>query len=108
MSYVFRPVPLSIKLRPEKGTVSRPLVRMFGGSMSLDCFGGLLDQITTGKRYSCLAIDCNVWGVSYMSSYCFAGFVAMFFGGFLDQITNYDQKKGTVIWPLVGMSTTYL
>ncbi len=24
---------------------------------------------------------------------CFGGFVAMFFGGFLDQITNYDQKK---------------
>jgi hypothetical protein len=24
---------------------------------------------------------------------CFGGFVAMFFGRFLDQITNYDQKK---------------
>jgi hypothetical protein len=23
----------------------------------------------------------------------FGGFVAMFFGGFLDQMTNYDQKK---------------
>jgi hypothetical protein len=28
-----------------------------------------------------------------MSSDCFGGFVAMFFGGFLDQITNYDWKK---------------
>ena len=56
-----------IKLRPEKkGTVIWPLVGMFGGSMSLDCFGG-----------------------------------------FLDQITNYNQKKGTVVWPLVGMSTAY-
>ena len=35
-------------------------VGMFGGSMSLDCFGG---------------------------------FGAIFFDGFLDQITNYDQKK---------------
>jgi hypothetical protein len=36
---------------------------------------------------------------------CFGGFVAMFFGGFLDQITNIDRKtKGTVVWPLVGMS----
>ncbi len=42
-----------------------------------------------------------------MSSDCFGGFVAMLFGRFLDQITNYDQKKGTVIWPSVGMSTTY-
>ncbi len=61
--------------------------------MSSDCFGGFLDQITTGKRYSCLAIGCNVWGVGSMSSDCFGGFVAMFFGGFLDQITNYDGKK---------------
>ncbi len=42
---------LSIKLRPEKkGTVVWLLVGMFGGSMSLDCFGGFLDQITTGKK----------------------------------------------------------
>jgi hypothetical protein len=54
-----------IKLRPEtKGTVVWPSVRMFGGSMSSDCFGGFLDQITTRKkRYSRLAIGCNVWGV---------------------------------------------
>ena len=45
------------------------------------------------KRYSRLAIGCNVWGVGSMSSDCFGGFVAMFFGGFLDQITNYDRKK---------------
>jgi hypothetical protein len=24
---------------------------------------------------------------------CFGGFVAMFFGGFLHQITNYNRKK---------------
>ncbi len=56
-------VGLSIKLQPEKkGTVIWPSFGMFGGSMSSDCFDGFLDQITTGKeRYSCLAIDCNVW-----------------------------------------------
>jgi hypothetical protein len=33
----------------KKGTVVWPLVGMFGGSMSLDCFGGFLDQIMTRK-----------------------------------------------------------
>ncbi len=28
-----------------------------------------------------------------MNSDCSGGFVAMFFGGFRDQIANYDQKK---------------
>jgi hypothetical protein len=44
----------------KKGTAVWPLVAMFGGSMSLDCFGR---------------------------------FVAMFFGMFLYQITNYNRKK---------------
>ncbi len=34
----------------KKGTVIWPLVGIFGGSMSLDCFGGFLDQITTRKK----------------------------------------------------------
>jgi hypothetical protein len=42
-----------------------------------------------------------------MSLDCFGGFVAMCFGRFLDQITNYDRKKSTVVWLLVGMSTKY-
>ncbi len=29
-----------------------------------------------------------------MNSDYFGGFAAMFFSGFLDQITNYDRKKG--------------
>ncbi len=33
-----------------KGTVIRQSVRMFGGSMSSDCFAGFLDQITIGKK----------------------------------------------------------
>ncbi len=34
----------------KKGTVVWPLVRMFGGSMITDCFGGFLNQITTRKK----------------------------------------------------------
>jgi hypothetical protein len=50
MSYVFQRFPSLIKFIPEKkGTVIWPSVRMFGGSMSSDCFGGFLDQITPGK-----------------------------------------------------------
>ncbi len=33
----------------KKDTVIWPSVRMFGGSMSSECFGRFLDQITTGK-----------------------------------------------------------
>jgi hypothetical protein len=84
------------------------------------CFlaGFFIDQITTKKkRYSRLAVGWNVWGFHQLglirrvplSNYdlkkgtviwpsvamldCFGGFVAMFFGGFLDQITNYNRKK---------------
>jgi hypothetical protein len=59
--------------------------------MSLDCFGGFLNQITTGKKGTV------VWPLVAMSD-CFGGFVAIFFGGFLDQITNYNRKKGTIVW----------
>ncbi len=61
-------------------------VGMFGGSMSLDCFGGFLDQIMTEKKGTV------VWPLVAMSD-CFGRFVAIFFGGFLDQITYYDRKK---------------
>jgi hypothetical protein len=66
---------------------------MFGGSMSLDCFGRFLDQITTGKRYNCLAIGCNVWGVGSMSSDCFGGFVAMFLASFSIKLPITTRKK---------------
>ncbi len=47
-----------------------------------------------------------IWPSVAMSD-CFGGFVTIFFGGFLDQITNYDRKKqvqlsgpgGTVGYP---------
>jgi hypothetical protein len=83
-----------------------PSVGMFGGSMSSDCFGGFLDQITAKKKGTV------VWPLVAM----FGGFheLGLFwwvrhyvFGGFLDQTTNYDWKKGTVVWPSVGMFTMY-
>jgi hypothetical protein len=61
----------------KKGTVVWPSVGMFGGSMSSDCFGRFLDQITTRKKGTA------VWPLVAMSD-CFGGFVAVFFGGFLD------------------------
>jgi hypothetical protein len=76
----------------KKGTVVWPTVGMFRGSMSLDCCGGFLDQITTQKKGTV------VWPSVAMTDY-FGGFDTMFFGRFLDQITNYDRKKGTVGTP---------
>jgi hypothetical protein len=54
--------------------------------MSLDCFSGFLNQITTGKKVQSSGhwLQCRI--VLVGSSLCF-------FGRFLDQITNYDQKK---------------
>ncbi len=86
MSYVFRRVPSSIKLRPEKRFSHLAIGWNVWGSMSLDCFGRFLDQITTEKKGTV------VWPLVAMSD-CFGGFVAKFFGRFLDQITNYDRKK---------------
>jgi hypothetical protein len=100
MSYVFQRVPLLIKLRPEnKGTVIWPSVGMFGGSMSLDCFSGFLNQITTGKKGTV------VWPSVAMSD-CFGGFAAMSFSGFLDQITNYDKKMYSCL--AIGWNVYYV
>ncbi len=60
--------------------------------MSSDCFGGFLDQIMTKKKVQSSGHRLQCLG-GCMNLDCFGGFVAMFFGGFLDQITNYDQKK---------------
>jgi hypothetical protein len=84
----------------KKGTVVWLLVGIFGGSMSSDCFSRFLNQITTGRQGT-------VNWPSVAMSDCFGRLVAMIFGGFLNQITNYNKRKGTNVWPLVGMSTTY-
>jgi hypothetical protein len=96
MSYVFWRVPLSIKLRPEKRYSCLAVSWNVWGS--LDCFGRFLEQITTKKkRYSCLAIGCNVGLVLAGSSLCFLA-------GSLIKLQITIGKKGTVVWPLVGMS----
>ncbi len=99
------------------------------------CFlaDSFVDQIMTGKkvqssgrRLECLGVPsawivlvCSsiklrpekkgtvVWPSVAMSD-CFGGFVAMYFGGFLDQITNYGRKKiGTVIWLAYTICNTH-
>jgi hypothetical protein len=80
----------------KKGTVVCPSVGMFGGSMSSDCFGGFPDQITTGKKVQSSGHWLQCLGGS-MSLDCVERFVVMFFGGFLNQITNYNWKKGAVV-----------
>jgi hypothetical protein len=70
----------------KQGTVVWPSVGMFGDPMSLDCFSGFLDQIMTEKKGTV------VWPLVAMFI-CFGRFVAMFFGGFLNQSTNYDREK---------------
>jgi hypothetical protein len=65
--------------------------------MSSECFDGFLDQITTRKIKGTVILP----------------LVAMFGGSVpCAQIVLMGsklrpEKKGTVIWPLVGMSTTY-
>jgi hypothetical protein len=69
--------------------------------MSLDCFGGFLDQITTGKKVQLSGQLVAMFG-GFHELGLFWWVCRMFFGRFVNQITNYDQKKGTVVWPLVG------
>ncbi len=87
-------------LTGKKGTVIWASVRMFGGSMSLDCFGGFLDQNTTGKKVR----SSGHWFP--WARIVLVGLSLFFLADSLNQFTYYDQKKGTVIWPSVGMSTT--
>ena len=67
----------------KKDTVVWPLVGMFGGSMSLDCFGGFLNQIMTGKKVQSSGHRLQCLEGS-MNSDCF--------GGFLDQITTGKNR----------------
>ncbi len=92
MSYVFRWVPSLIKLQPEKKvTVVWPLVGMFGGSISSDCFGGFLDQITTGKNKQMSGnwLQCPI---------VLAGLLLCFLAGSSIKLQIMTRKKGTVVW----------
>jgi hypothetical protein len=81
----------------KKSTVVWPLVGMFGGSMSLDCFSGFLDQITTEKKVQLSGhwLQCRI---------VLAGSLLCFSAGSSIKLQITTGKKGTVIWPLVGMS----
>jgi hypothetical protein len=94
--------------RKKKLTVVWPLVRMFGGSISLDCFGGFLNQITTGKkvqssghRLQCLGGQFHELGLFWRVC-CF-----VFWQVPQSKLQITTGRKGTVVWPLVGMSTMY-
>ncbi len=88
MSYVFWRVPSSIKLRPEIKKVQSPGRRLecFGVPWARIVLAGSLIKLRPKKKGTV------VWPSVAMSDWL-GGFVAIFFGGFLDQITNYDRKK---------------
>ncbi len=69
-----------------KSTVVWLSVGMSGGSMSLDCFSGFLYLITTGKKV-------QLSGYQLQCRIVLTGLLLCFFGGFLDQITNFNKKK---------------
>jgi hypothetical protein len=47
------------------------------------------------KRYSCLAVSWNVWGFHELGLF------------WRVSQSNYDWKKGTVVWPSVAMSDCF-
>jgi hypothetical protein len=92
MSYVFWRVPSSIKLQPEKRCSCLAIGWNVWGFHQLGLFWRVPQSNYDRKKGTV------VWPSVAMSDY-FGGFVAMFFGRFLDQNPNYDQeKKGTVVW----------
>ncbi len=92
MSYVFRRVPLLIKLRPEeKVQSSGHWLECLGVPSARIVSAGFLDQITTKKKGTV------VWPLVAMSN-CFGGFVAMFLAGSLIKLQITTGKKGTVVW----------
>jgi hypothetical protein len=88
MSYVFWRVPLLIKLRPEKKIQSSGRrLEFLGVPSAWIVSAGSVIKLQLEKKEGTV-----IWPSVAMSD-CFGGFVAMFFDGFLDQITNYNQEK---------------
>ncbi len=87
MSHVFWWVPSSIKLWPEKKVqLSGRWLECLGVPWAWIVLAGSSIKLQQEKKGTV------IWPLVAMSD-CFGGFVAMFFGRFLNQITNYDQKK---------------
>ncbi len=76
----------------KKGTVIWPSVGMFGGSISSDCFGGFLNQITTGKKVQLSGhwLQCLIILASLLL--CFLA------GSSIKLHKLRPEKKGTVVW----------
>ncbi len=115
----------------KKGTVIWPLVGMFwsghwleclGGSTSSDCFRGFLDQSTnyyrkknvqsSGHQLECLGVPWarivlvgSLIKLRLEKKVQLSGRWFECLGGSMssDCSSNYDWKKGTVLWPSVGM-----
>ncbi len=86
----------------EKGSFVWPSVGMFGGSMSLECFGRFLNQITTGKKVQLSGLWLQCLGGS-VNLDCLGRLVAIvFLAGSLIKLQFTTGKKGTVVWPSVG------
>jgi hypothetical protein len=83
----------------------------FGGFLCQSNYNHKKKVQSSGRRLECLGVPSAwivlvgssiklrpekkgtvIWPLVAMSD-CFGGFVAIFFGRFLDQITNYDRKK---------------
>ena len=79
----------------KKGTVIWPLVRMFGGSMSLDCFGRFLDQITTGKIKGTVIwpLVAMFGGLVPCARIVLTGSLLCFFAGSLIKLQITTRKK---------------
>jgi hypothetical protein len=74
--------------------------------MSLDCFGGFLDQIMTGKKVQLSGRWLQCLRGS-MSLDVLAGLLLCFLVGSSIKLQITTETKSTVVWPLVGMSTVY-
>ncbi len=78
----------------KKGTFIWPLVRMFGGSMSLDCFGGFLNQITTGKKGTVIWPSVAMFGGSVpWARIVLVGLLLCFLAGSLIKLQITTRKK---------------
>ena len=77
--------------------------------MSSDCFGGFLDQIMTGKiKGTVVWPSFAMFGGSVLCAWIvLTGLSLCFSASSLIKLQITTRKKGTLVWPLVGMSTTY-
>jgi hypothetical protein len=82
----------------KKGTVVWPSVEMFGGSISSDCFGGFLNQITTGKKVQSS-------GHQKQCRIVLAGSLLCFFAGSLIKLQITTGKKVQLSGSLTPFAT---